>query len=1338
MAPDEKNDKPPQEPPLRTKPETPNEEPSAVATTALVDESGAAALRAESAFEGLYNGLDGLSEAPEAKILALLGFKKDYEVKRIDPIEYRFQPVEITVPKNMISAVKSILGKLNNIFPCNPSFSGAVGDDQVTLNFLIPGTSLNGNGEFASKAMDIKQICREADIKISSSPYVAHYIKGTGLMVYGTKYNAYKPDPSETKREDLNIAMATYSSLGVAQELKKEIPRSGVCTYLTMDFADFSYNDKVLKYASNLLSVYAGSKKFHVTFNNNQLVVINLAERAGDTLAGFAEEIQNNIEIYIQQQLREEGLRRNKVSKLKAYIGEGTIVHAPSGQFEIKDFPNHKENLDLRKLSAGLYIPTTLYSKKDKALKGRDGTYRITIVKSVEGREDLLEIIDSYRKTELTAGGPDIMIGYEAKKEETERYIYDPEIKMIVIEAPAGMGKSRLLQEIFKKLHDGVTLSVEASTEGTPFASLVNLTEQIGVKANLIAKTIEGEIPQLNNIRKFNSLPIDKKIKFVSSKPEIIEQVCLEALKFIKDNKGSLKLLIDDMHHIDEASNKFVVDLLRQVKAWEGSTVLISRRPEEVYKNREQEGLIDMEPSTQTVEVKGLNFKDLEITKKFILHSIPKNERQGAIGVKENKFVEEIANVATDSPMVMNNLMEAILSEENIFSVQDGQVVINRRPEIMERIIFSKDPGELFKQLENYYINKIESIPNKKLKELFFTINLLGGRVSKEEYAKLRTTLKVSSEDEPEQLFSRNFLLPINDEDTGRLIGYKVQHDTIIQSTKNIMDPNTKRQLSWKAYGSLYHKKEEVGNPTVALGLLHEIAVKMKFSKKEVEHFWSEYRKVVDSFCKDSENENAYLSSYLLGNKVINGEPSNMLQNTANLMAQEGKRYRIPEDAKNIIAESLFLIFDNGIMVGKWDDSAKAFDYLETIMKNYPNLILAERKVKIYWRKFELEYLRAEGAGDNKKAAQKMINILSSLEAISEVSPEEKVLAKIKIAYRDRDYKEVEKLALNNRRVLEELPIGDRIDVLRLAYCRVPFEGIRKRLEKGKNSDIIYQPEILEKIGQDPNGWDKEKLEVILVTLKKIKKMNEDAGSTLEDHQRLAILDMETQIYAFFGNYEEAEKIGLEYCHRCAQAEVGVEAVRAAHITGDIQVIAALRGEKVHRKYMLQKAYNTYNELGVKRASGIDKKHDRQAFIRIQKIRVAGLLLTEIAEEYVNLPKEAIGAKTQLKQEAQKIIDEADKEFKFINSHEKFKALAGGPELQYYLSNIGLAWEAGEKMQLEMESYDDLNQYPYLKRENRQAWLKWQDEIEPSENDLGASEDIRRGAQYIAQKMITI
>lgn len=1288
--------------------------------------------------------IDGLPA--DQKILALLNIRHPVEVVTIpEP----FRAVTITIPRKNLGAASEHLDQLG--LGCSSDFAGDDEDEDVNLTYIIPhqetvneillkfkSASIPAQITAASNRTMILRIEGKKAISLHSKLNDRTTVQApTALGEQGkANLNAAEIDTSsghETalqipkKPEDDTIpakfltAHATPTSLAIAKdEAEKEprIPRKGSCSYMMIDqnfLDDKNTRDTNVRQFMDEINLIRESQNFHITSYNGYLVIIGTSERAASSLAAMATRFYR------------------ATGSTHIFLGTGKIDHKQQGKFSVTGFPKTEERTEWNNTYSGVYLTEEFETLIKDPTKRDSALCKIKTAKTDNPK--LARLIEFLPKPSLRIGGPDRLIGYTEEEERLLKAATDGRTKLTILKGNAGMGKSRLLEEVIAKLPAATVCSLDPSGSKTPGFAMMTVVEQIAAKfhdeenSNLLNLQAAKDLIQLTR------LPQNEKIKLAQSKPTEIIGTCLRALEIL--NKGATPFVLDDIHHADRFSMPHLMTLAHRYMTECDGKAILAMRPEEIYEPEAVRKLVQdthsyygREGSSTEIKLEGLDFSNDEIARQFVFYSLPESIREGKTIESLGPWYKDLATVAVRQPLVMKTLMDGILEDLSDNIDASGEVII-LKGKISETIkkILSKESD-----LKTYYNERLQKLKKGSLK-LLQCIALMGGRIDATELgAVARNVSGLISSDRfrasVKELVDHGYIF-VRDSGSGKQDTQsktiELQHETTRDIVVDSIETDDVRlNLSKKLYDQF--KNDPKIHQDTRFGLAHNVATSPS-TPAEDDAFWSEYAEIAEESLQDAKRLNAVDRGYHIAKTILDKEMGSARVRSAIEQLKNPEAKSLPPlPVIRIAIAAMHALAKNAIFIGRFEETDEVVADLETIQTLHPEIDV--NLLEAYKVLFEKAYLQ----GNIRQMREVYKDKLQNGELLDQA---DRAIAEIRIRNKTQKFEDVRPIFDANHQALTAknethkrehggAPSPVWVEAFRLAYARCPFEAIRKEAQKDLDQDVEMQAGLtsLEQVGILFN---------IKEALEHLKAIRAEFPLTFNPYEELALLEQIGSMHGYFGDYESASAALAETWRQADQMKVHGAGARIAKIKGDSEVMRAIcttnmtptrhsRGSTqarkvVDRKY-LRKAIKTYSTEGMTSLANITDRTDiYHQILRIQRVRAVGILVTSYENE-LNVAKSETD-RERIRIELADDIKKALNDFKELNTtsaqilvsnpDKPTEAWHNDPDPCYYLMGyMGHILEMATELNIPLdEEMKDPAKYPFLRRSSIQRGISF-------------------------------
>lgn len=1142
-------------------------------------------------------------------------------------------------------------------------------------------------------------------------------------------------DAEEASRQ--KIHRQNFLRLLKGSTANQEQPRQGGCIYMQLDLNTLiqSSNPSIL---IDLLEELKTIKKpdgkisdeyaVHVDEESGDLIVMALSERASNSILALSTSISS------------------KIPNVKAFLGMGKIVHETVVEVDKKT--GNQTRKEARALHAR--IPTR---QKDSAIVETGAIFlteeladRIKIPGSREGSlceiqtkasttKGLVTLTKYTPKVSLDTGAEKV-IGVDDKIEALTSALMDPDVKLIMMKGHAGIGKTTILNAALNNLPGfKIACSFDPSFSGkecTPHGSLVTMIEQIATTVN--------EHPQLEKERTTNKSliallelsqkPRSERMAETQKNPASVTNLCLNAIEEIRRHtpRGEAVLVLEDLHHIDSASEPYVMSIAQGYMARDsaednGGKVLLSMRPEEMLKSVylkkliKTTGIFHRNAPIVEMEIDGLDFSDPKISGELAFYALPKKVREGK---KLGTWHETLGKKAGRIPLRMKAFMAKV---KDHLVIDEATGIINVDKSVLAEI----SAIESDEDFDTYSRRRISKLPQQD-QTFLQALALIGGYVS----AKAAKEIifghaQIGYTGEPAQAMNH---LIAGEYITTTKSTVAFSHHTIRDTVLASMDEDTKFQLAMYLNNAFKANPEEY-HPDARFALLQHIATN-PLQPEPNEPFWEEYATAATTSSADAEQKLLLTRGFAIANSV--SESATIYETTNSL--KEGDK-TVPQHLRKLVVTTLFTLARNGQHLNKHEIAEKALQDLEEIQKHFPEEVDA---VEIKILQFQTEYLKtyySPPEESKRKLRELYTQLLPDLIARN---PALAFVLEIKTLYREG--KLAEAIAAGNdpvkRMIIATLNTQfaethdsaispEFAEIKRLLDSRIPIEKFRTSFktkkwegrepdladttsESGKlegkikssnfemhvDDDVEFSPRLM----TTDQRLDAEALLRRSQEITEYKKTGHRSifNPTADAMAEIAVAEM----LGYLGKHDEAIEMFGEIWRQANQKDVA-EAVRAGQKKGDLYVMRAYSKKEGEVDLEdLERAIQTYsNECMISLAPPVDKKNWWQFGVRTQRIRATGKLLLAVRpDKNKELPAEYTD---HLRQHIEKALED----FSTINAtfsnyvvKENGEPIEGGEEYAYYASSyMGYILAMAENLGIDVSEFSNEEAYPFLRKD---------------------------------------
>ncbi len=1069
---------------------------------------------------------------------------------------------------------------------------------------------------------------------------------------------------------------------------------------------------KILDKLGNL----AVSEDFTIALDQNgNLIIADFAQRSGSYMAGLAADIEHSTENKTSILLAKGVFKKDgSVTGMENYPDSSTLAHWAS----------------IAKENPGTYLTAAT----QKAInEGRDATTRELKTEEVNASAQFLKLTEVSRRPKLRIGGPDRLIGHADEIEKMRNFAKpNNKSKLLVLNGGAGSGKSRLADELLKDNPTALVASVDASGENIPGAALADLAITISEAMNSRLTDVQKSRfrDELSELERFAILPDDEKIRQIQIAPHSIAKACETGLLILEKTGGAFLFAIDDIHHIDRFSEKHIMSLVEKFINGSKSKVMMMRRPEETYHSTEQANLItnihnkfrdqsiEGQRPVEIVDLQDLkkqpklNLQNPKTARDYVFYSLPEEIRVNPVNGKEKDLGNWPQQLAAKcrTPFDLTSLISSLL-EDPEKSLIIGPDSISIRPEALAELSKIKKHTDL----QTYHENRVRRLDGPAQAVLQY-VSILGAKLSKTKLIDLATSVGGFTPEEANQAFfdlTRGGYIIADEKE-----GCGIQHDNYKNIALASMAEAQKRELIVKLYLKFNDSKEVHNDKKFAL--LCELSGSMPLNDSQ---FWTHYTARANQALRDAKQERSSGRGYeiamtILGDLNIRKHKNEPLIKGLIALYQGGEQaIQVEPQIRQMITNALFAVVKNGLNLGRFKKTGEAISVLEKIgAQEY----LTE-SYNVGFRAAQLQH--------NIEAMDKFYKKYTSR---TDRKNSEVISMQLRLAFKNGDndgFKECDKI-INSpeyRDIIATLVVNDKATYTEFTRLeqRIKLDRIRKNLEnkEGVDGDVVLDPGLIKV----------EELSEIIRIKRELDAMSKELQENPDNFdplQELHLRDQLAEIQAFTGNYEAAAQSLNEVWRLAQQMQIPTEAVRAAKIKGDIEMMMAvaqiqfvdgkgmtaqpLKNGTTFPKRIL-KAIQTYTENGCSiLEEKVEKKNDYQLIMRGQRLRgIAALSLSyENQIAAAKIPGTELASANEIKAELIPHLKTAIEDFKFMNQSPEWKAIfnnkpAGGIYSYYLTSSMGHVLQAIEDLEIseaelgtEIPDVLDTTNYPGFLPEN--------------------------------------
>ncbi|MFA6305771.1 MAG: AAA family ATPase [Candidatus Gracilibacteria bacterium] len=1086
---------------------------------------------------------------------------------------------------------------------------------------------------------------------------------------------------------------------------RQETPRQGSCIYVQLDLntliegqqADALINlleelDAIKTKEGKITSEYA----VHVDEESGDLIIIALSERASNSALALATSITS------------------KIPRAKAFVGMGKVVHEmiiespdkETGRQERKEARVLHSRISDKQKQDAMRSPGAIFLTQELADRintrgSREGS--LCEIKTEESKvKGLVSLTEHNAKVSYDTGAEKV-IGADEKIEKLLSALLSPTTRLTIVKGHAGIGKTTIINAVLEKTPGStIRCSFDPSFSGkecTPHGSLVTMLEQVAAVAKehpQIAEEMETNAP-LRELIELSKKPRSEKMAAAQKDPDRVATLCSNAIAIIRRKTPHLEalLVLEDLHHIDSASDPYVMSIA-QAYMDNGGKVLFSMRPEEMLKS------VALKKLTQTVqafhtgrqavaelEIDGLDFSDPKISEEFAFSLIPEETRKGK---KLGTWHEALGKKAGRNPLRMKALMAK--ARENL-RIDEDTGIINVDNSALEEI----NAIESDQDFETYSRGRIAKLPPRDQKFLQ-ALALIGGQLSKAAIQEIIFGYtQVGYAGDPAQALAHLIQGEYLRADAQTI---SFAHHTIRETVLASMDEQTKFNLAMYL-NTIFQTNPAEYHPDARFALLQHVATNPLQPDRE-ERFWQEYASAATVSIDSAEQKSLLRRGFMVADSV--SQSATIFESIDTLKKGDKK---VPEHLRKLVIKTLFTLAKTGQHLNKREIAEKALADLEEMHQHFPEEIDI---VELRATAFQMEYLKCyySTPAESKEKLRTLYTQL--LPDLIGTNPALAFILEMKLLYKTGKSAQaaaagrtpvkrqaIESLNTEFARTHDSAISPEFAETERLA-ARVDIENFRTKFKNpttadGKtmhvDDDVEFSPTHLT---QD----QKTEAQALLEESQRITEYRKTNPSifnpTADTMADLAVAGM----LGYLGKYDEAIEMFGETWRRANQMDVA-DAVRAGQRKGDLYLMRAYTKKEGEVDLEdIEHAIQTYLKECMISLSTTDKNDWWQFGVRIQIRRSIARLLLEVRPDKnkASLSKEEM-------QHLKGYIEQALNDFRTINQNPTFRGFAtmeGGEEYVYYASSyMGYIFAIAQNMGMDISEFSDEEKYPFLRQD---------------------------------------
>lgn len=1137
-----------------------------------------------------------------------------------------------------------------------------------------------------------------------------------------------------------------FNKLGFSSTPEIKTAKKRTASYLILDSTTTS-NPATQKKLQSEIAIISNSRDFIVTQDNNgNLIIFSLSERGG-----------------VEKLFDIERSIRSELPASKILIGDCTLYREAS-ELTLLDSSLDPETIQiLSSEESGFTCISDRLAMKIEDNQSRIGSNTKLLTKPHHNSK-LRILTEALSRVSEELGGPDKMIGYEEELAALLQYASDDETQIISLEAPGGMGKSRIRTELLRKLPNSILCSINASDKDV--SSLATIAKQLEYilktefsddkdqspataeesidYQELVGISPTGELTYIKRsltLREFNQLPHSEKITFAAVHPDTIKELCLGAMRKLRSAKNPKTLLvIEDLHHADRISEPHIIELIKEfsgINDDKQGKALVTSRPEEMFQSLAFKNLKN-DPANKkglkSIKLKGLNFLTEEfLGKNFAFHSLPPEIRNDENGknLELGNWYRTLAYKAKNSPWIMKSYMDQVCQYDEAngtypnIVIEDGIIKVSK--EVIDRITRINPDDD--KDIATYFQERLAVLPPTSLKFLQY-VALMEEKLGTWDGIQIFTNLMGLNNNEliaqSETLSRAGYIT----HDSVRGEYCKLQHEGTRDIVLDSIDPEEKVEMAKKLY-ELFKDNEGI-TAKVKYNLATIIAKTIEpipYPSLEVECFLDEYRKLSGILLEEADHQHDIKRV-----QAISEEGLSIPTFQACLASLQTKQCMFERETIDMTLKYLFSLAESSRMAGQFDQTEKALTILKRISQNFPYNVDVVRMHRIAFDKACMQY----DIPAIKEAHKSLI------ECGKPISPTQRAIIDILLAHFEERFADVDKIYETNKIQIENeaseytkiygIPSPQHLEIRRICEAKNPYERIRKNNEiegQSYDDDVIMHPGSL-------NVEDLEtmkKIDKVLTTIERIRKAH---PLGIDSHSELKIIEQQAGVKAFLGSHEEAVQLFAEAWRIANQMGLHDAAARIAKLKGDTQMTQALllpshEGDK--KIELLRQAVQTYSVEGIEQSGEkVDESSDYKFILRLERLWAISTLMIELQKPNGTHENEDTEA------EMQELIATAMADFAFMNTP-PMSEMATNPQHKYYgitpfylMGSMGNITKIAHLRDIEIDnSIYDVEKFPFMnlgRIENAQAFGNYLTDL-----NLGKVQTTLDGLNIIAKAL---
>ena len=616
-------------------------------------------------------GLEGHEE-----LSARLGITNTEQIRSL-PTGWKF--MQITVNKSDESAAAILFSDL--ALSCDDSFVGGTKDKTRTLTYAIPNES---NAVTIAKTAQARGISAIIAVSYEENPRFIVSRGGRIMPLISKMHSAVIPKEdfeqshfamvseggTSTKIENLNQLQTrkksfsefspSASAIAFTKFKGQRRPSQGPGLALSIDLREFpnqngKINPDLATFFNEVIVPIKDSPQYTIVEQDGYLCVVATAESLMKSLG------QTQKDFFAKT-----GRKSN------SFITEINIEHEGAEQFTVEGLPNEnlrkKEKPKKASYSYGTNLNTRLRDHATRETRGCQVTLK-EIDAELSEIENFQAIIDS-----LKEGGPREHMGAKQDIRAAIKALRDPNIRKLIINGPAGVGKSSLVEFLIKAgyIKNPLRLYIDPGESDIPGAALASITTYIveDARKRLTKKEIKfaSLSPAGKNIftafAKIADMSTIQKRKIAQEQPQALVKLTTQYITLLSQNYGNVTPIFDNSEAKDAFSAPFIHQIMEGLAEIPAGrcTMIETERNEARYtdlKGKASNGNIEKTHGKNSViamTAKGADFNEKQLTTHFVIGCLEESLNLD-LAEDTQQYHQDLEKYTVD-PQIIEKLME--------------------------------------------------------------------------------------------------------------------------------------------------------------------------------------------------------------------------------------------------------------------------------------------------------------------------------------------------------------------------------------------------------------------------------------------------------------------------------------------------------------------------------------------------------------------------------------------------------------------------------------------------------------------------------------------------------